>query len=374
MSWMLPQNGHHSDYLDFEVLTSPLSTGEDSPTGSSFLFHEDTYDIFNTPVSKHQKLPYLKDELKYISGMGFFLDDKIQASLNPSLIMESQIPMEQETKQHFAFKSPVLDFESIELISPVSDDLFELYDSDKDEKYLQPLLMLDNPPDDDENTVEDSEIQRLDICNLNEAEGRSVLDSEPSDIEGKATRTGLRLRSTLSKKVKDFLPAPFSQQFYNLKSWRYLPLKVLQEDTQFQLNGEGLHSNSSMCNVDPTSALRPVPSGSDKKKNRYSSRLNIYELSRVLCLDMYHVKLTILVEFNVLEMFRYYCNFDLGYQTWRRGTSAKYRAESIKRLLSYTSVFYPELDSKMLETIIKRGSYIILQARLRNEKRRQRRT
>ena len=107
----------------------------------------------------------------------------------------------------------------------------------------------------------------------------------------------------------------------------------------------------------------------DVKNDRYYSRLNIYELSKILDLHRYSIGLTKLIELNVLEMFGNYCDFQLGYQTWIRDTDKEKRRALIQQLYSYTSTFYPEIDSFKLEVIIRRGSYSLMQTRLRRERR-----
>ena len=105
------------------------------------------------------------------------------------------------------------------------------------------------------------------------------------------------------------------------------------------------------------------------KNDRYYSRLNIYELSKILNLHQYSIQLTKLIELNILEIFGNYCDFQLGYQTWIRDTTKIKRKELIQQLYSYTVEFYPEIDPFKLEVIIRRGSYSLMQTRLRRERR-----
>ncbi|KAI5954260.1 hypothetical protein KGF54_002035 [Candida jiufengensis] len=108
---------------------------------------------------------------------------------------------------------------------------------------------------------------------------------------------------------------------------------------------------------------------SDSKTDRYYSRLNIYELSKILNLEKFDISLTRHIELSVLEIFGNYCNFKLGLQTWIRDTTRELRIQLIQELYTYTSVFYPELDLFKLEIIIRRGSYSMMQTRLRRERR-----
>ncbi|ODV78282.1 uncharacterized protein CANTADRAFT_53093, partial [Suhomyces tanzawaensis NRRL Y-17324] len=105
------------------------------------------------------------------------------------------------------------------------------------------------------------------------------------------------------------------------------------------------------------------------RNDRYYSRLNIYELSKILGLNHYHIQLTKVVEVNILEIFKNCCNFNLGYQTWIRDTNKQQRVQLVERLYKYTSTIYPEFDKFKLEVIIRRGSYSLMQSRLRRERR-----
>lgn len=140
-----------------------------------------------------------------------------------------------------------------------------------------------------------------------------------------------------------------------------IPLQEMKKDPKYKL----------------TTAPKPVViSYTDKinkinkiNNDRYFSRINIRELSQILELDNFNINLTQDIEYNVLNVFRHYCNFRLGYKTWIRDTTKAERNELISRLHSYISTWYPELTKFKLEVIIRRGSYSLMQRRLRKERR-----
>ncbi|KAI5962282.1 uncharacterized protein KGF55_003358 [Candida pseudojiufengensis] len=60
-----------------------------------------------------------------------------------------------------------------------------------------------------------------------------------------------------------------------------------------------------------------------KKDDRYYSRLNIYELSKILNLEKFNISLTRHIELSILEIFGNYCKFKLAYQTWAMSKMSK---------------------------------------------------
>lgn len=151
-------------------------------------------------------------------------------------------------------------------------------------------------------------------------------------------------------------PATHCPNWFNL-----IPLQEMKKDPKYKL----------------TTPPKPVViSYTDKinkinkiNNDRYFSRINIRELSQILELDNFDITLTQDLEYNVLNVFRHYCNFRLGYKTWIRDTTKAERNELISRLHSYISTWYPELTKFKLEVIIRRGSYSLMQRRLRKERR-----
>ena len=217
------------------------------------------------------------------------------------------------------------------------------------------------------------------------------------------------------------LPIPFSKDFVSLKKTRFKPLSELKAMVEYQLpkdqtsnymidkmkkkphcpnrpasGGLGpfrLHplplpqshpqsqslfppsvssslSTATMSNGDSSGSIGSSSTSLTEAKNdRYYSRLNIYELSKILDLDQYDIELTKFIEGVILEIFGNYCDFKLGLQTWIRDTDKKKRKLLIEELYSYTSVFYPEIDPFKLEVVVRRGSYSMMQTRLRRERR-----
>lgn len=220
-----------------------------------------------------------------------------------------------------------------------------------------------------------------------------------------------RLGSDIYSIGPKVLPLPFSRAFMELKKSKFIPLSEHKKNQKYKLP-EGVTSNYRPTGIGPHRATEPELAGlgscrltydeidlelsqessfqkrskskkkskkpnkardierlSDSKNDRYYSRLNIYELSRILELDGYHISLTKEIEVKVLELFGNYCDFKLGHQTWVRDTTREGRQDLITKLYSYSSVFYPELDPFKLEVIIRRGSYSLMQTRLRRERR-----
>ena len=242
-----------------------------------------------------------------------------------------------------------------------------------------------------------------------------------ANLKPLVSSTNLELFSSLDSRIANeiyeigpkILPQPFSQEFLNLANHKFLPLSILTKKLEFQLskgqvtNYNIKQSHPAKCpnrpnsqgglglfrvvplkkrpttklNYSPTNKNNKHPDNNtnndnnnnkpelDVKNDRYYSRLNIYELSKILDLHRYSIGLTKLIELNVLEMFGNYCDFQLGYQTWIRDTDKEKRRALIQQLYSYTSTFYPEIDSFKLEVIIRRGSYSLMQTRLRRERR-----
>lgn len=107
--------------------------------------------------------------------------------------------------------------------------------------------------------------------------------------------------------------------------------------------------------------------------DKYFSRINVRELSHILELNHFNISLTREIELNVLNVFQFYCKFLLGHKTWIRDTNKAQRKELISKLHQYISQWYPELSKFKLEVIIRRGSYSIMQRRLRRERRHRKR-
>ncbi|CAK7901599.1 hypothetical protein CAAN1_06S04874 [[Candida] anglica] len=105
------------------------------------------------------------------------------------------------------------------------------------------------------------------------------------------------------------------------------------------------------------------------KVDRYYSRINIKELSRILGLDHFQLSLTAKLESIILQMFEQWCGFKLGFETWVRDTTKDQRTQYLDNLHGYTSEWYPEITKDQLEIIIRRGTYCAMQSRLRKFRR-----
>lgn len=75
------------------------------------------------------------------------------------------------------------------------------------------------------------------------------------------------------------------------------------------------------------------------------------------------------VEKFVLNIFVKDLGFPLGYKTWIRDTNEKYRTYLLQELYAKVRPTYPELNKNLLETIVKRATYSMMQGRLRKERR-----
>lgn len=191
------------------------------------------------------------------------------------------------------------------------------------------------------------------------------------------------------------LPPPFTPSFFALRRTLFISIEECSKRPEYQVkpsDGDSNHHHTispipQPVQVPPTSkkgqvkakqgeyrglhTVKAHPSfyDNDAKTDRYFSRLNIYELSRILGLQNYKIKLTRDIEFNILEMFRSYCDFHIGFQTWVRGTTKAQRTKLIDRLATVVRPFYPEFSKFQLEIIVRRASYSMMQSRLRRRRR-----
>ncbi|CAI4251167.1 AAR_G0001670.mRNA.1.CDS.1 [Saccharomyces cerevisiae] len=108
------------------------------------------------------------------------------------------------------------------------------------------------------------------------------------------------------------------------------------------------------------------PSSSESKKIS-DSRLSAEGLAKVLNLESPEEALK--RERFILGIFQNELNYPLGYKTWIRDTTKEYRTKLINQLHERVKVKYPEYNQSILETIIRRGTYYMMQSRLRRERR-----
>lgn len=180
----------------------------------------------------------------------------------------------------------------------------------------------------------------------------------PSSFEVTIKIPSMTLKQLISSSIN------FQQQLPKI-SKELVPLAEMKKNPIYTLKNpqQNTVGNNIKHNLDYVKTL------SKSKKDRYYSRLNIFELSKILDLDDFDISLTKEIEINILEIFKEYCNFNLGYRTWIRDTTKDERRRVIDLLYSYTSPVYPEFDRFKLEVIIRRGSYSLMQSRLRRDRR-----
>lgn len=71
----------------------------------------------------------------------------------------------------------------------------------------------------------------------------------------------------------------------------------------------------------------------------------------------------------ILSIFQNELHYPLGYKTWIRDPDKETRKQLIEQLHDIVRVKYPEYDKNILETIIRRATYSMMQSRLRRERR-----
>lgn len=71
----------------------------------------------------------------------------------------------------------------------------------------------------------------------------------------------------------------------------------------------------------------------------------------------------------ILDIFQNELKYPLGYKTWIRDTDKETRTYLVEELHNRVKDRYPEYDHNILETIIRRATYSMMQSRLRRERR-----
>ncbi|CAR29619.1 ZYRO0G13002p [Zygosaccharomyces rouxii] len=165
--------------------------------------------------------------------------------------------------------------------------------------------------------------------------------------------------------------------------------QLLEQDQEYGHEEEDEHEDSHEdsnedlnedSHVGGTPILTPTPRYvKQPRQNRYSgssppkgrrvsdSRLSAQGLAEVLRLDSPDEALK--RERFILDIFETELHYPLGYKTWVRDTSKDYRHKLIDQLYDRVRGTYPEYDRNVLETIIRRATYYIMQSRLRRERR-----
>lgn len=104
-----------------------------------------------------------------------------------------------------------------------------------------------------------------------------------------------------------------------------------------------------------------------ENKKVSDSRLSAQGLAKVLKLDSPEEALK--RERFILDIFENELHYPLGYKTWVRDTYKDSRVKLIEQLHERVKHRYPEYDHSVLETIIRRATYYMMQSRLRRERR-----
>lgn len=117
-----------------------------------------------------------------------------------------------------------------------------------------------------------------------------------------------------------------------------------------------------------TPSTSPSPSSSTaKSRAALDSRLSLVRLGQVLKTSS--LEETIAVEKCILDIFSNDLGFPLGKRTWIRDTTEQYRHGMIDALQERVCPMYPTMTKDLLETVVKRATYAMMQGRLRKERR-----
>lgn len=197
--------------------------------------------------------------------------------------------------------------------------------------------------------------------------GRSSKGLKKIKNKSKYTKQSERFSSDIDRSIEEFSSTRSNLEldtrihlepnFFGL-----LPLHTMKCDPKYRMVGAKPQAT-------PEDYVNKMNKISKIGNDKYFSRINIHELSHILELDHYNISLTREIELKVLKVFQLYCKFELGHKTWIRDTNKPQRKDLIAKLRNYISTWYPELSKFKLEVIIRRGSYSIMQRRLRRERR-----
>ncbi|AGO12521.1 AaceriAER181Cp [[Ashbya] aceris (nom. inval.)] len=136
-----------------------------------------------------------------------------------------------------------------------------------------------------------------------------------------------------------------------------------EEDDGYGSGSQGRVPRQRRCSR--RSASLPTVISTAKKVS--DSRLSAQGLAEVLKLGSAEEALR--RERFVLDILENDLHYPLGYKTWVRDTSKDYRNQLLDQLHKRVKVKYPEYDKPVLETIIRRATYYMMQSRLRRERR-----
>lgn len=169
------------------------------------------------------------------------------------------------------------------------------------------------------------------------------------------------------KNQKLLIPEYFQEGTQN-KSDPDLKNADLVSDTEYEYSNnynnyvsfERRHSKDSVSSPLSSSSLHLPKKVSD-------SRLSVQGLTEVLKLNSTEEALR--RERFILNIFENKLHYPLGYKTWVRDTPKNERSRLLSLLYEQVKLKYPEYDKCVLEVIIKRATYYMMQSRLRRERR-----
>ncbi|CDR46467.1 CYFA0S23e01266g1_1 [Cyberlindnera fabianii] len=128
---------------------------------------------------------------------------------------------------------------------------------------------------------------------------------------------------------------------------------------------KSLSSNSSTRSS--TSSASSTSSTTSRSRNSLDSRLSLQRLGEVL--QTKSQEETMRIEKFILEIFQKDLKFPLGYKTWIRDTPEEQREQILEELHNRVAPTHPRMTKQLLETVIRRATYSMMQGRLRNERR-----
>ncbi|CCH62269.1 hypothetical protein TBLA_0G03320 [Henningerozyma blattae CBS 6284] len=132
--------------------------------------------------------------------------------------------------------------------------------------------------------------------------------------------------------------------------------------------------DQTMCSSDSDSEMEReveveggIEDHDSTKHDVAKSRLSINKLTELL--NLKNKEETILIEKKLICILREELKFPIGEKTWIKDTSKEYRTELIHQLYERVTDEYPNLSIELIDTIIRRAGYSMMQTRLRRERR-----
>lgn len=142
-----------------------------------------------------------------------------------------------------------------------------------------------------------------------------------------------------------------------------LNIQPFDDDNQFKLTSFKAESTPEITS--------PLDSDNSQqqtiRKSSLDSRLSLQRLGEILKTSSSDE--TMRIEKFILNIFEKDLGFPLGYKTWIRDTNENHRKYLLDEVYKRVNPTYPELTKSLLETVIKRATYSMMQGRLRKERR-----